>query len=199
MSRVLNLLFSWENVELLPDLQRLKLVLDTLPSAAVLAALKARRGHGRNDFPVEAMFNALIAGIVFQHPSSSSLLRELHRGEELAQLCGFNPLMRQSAPRVQLRRRQDGRLCGEWISQPMRVSLPNEWNGSRFLHQMIELEHETGLLSAMLGELRRQLMDELPDFGRYLGYIGRQSGRVAFDRAQARFANRPCHWRAHDL
>ena len=85
-----NLLFSWENVELLPDLQRLKLVLDTLPSEAVIGALKARRGHGRNDFPVAAMFNALIAGIVFQHPSSSSLLRELHRGEKLAQLCGFN-------------------------------------------------------------------------------------------------------------
>ena len=36
-----NLLFSWENVELLPDLQRLKLVLDTLPSADVIAALEA--------------------------------------------------------------------------------------------------------------------------------------------------------------
>ena len=114
-----NLLFCWENVELLPDLQRLKLVLDTLPSEALIAALKARRGHGRNDFPVAAMFNALIGGIVFQHPSSSSLLRELHRGEKLAQLCGFNPLLRQSAPHVQLRRRQDGRLHGEWISHPM--------------------------------------------------------------------------------
>ena len=76
-----NLLLSWENVERLPELQRLKLVLDTLPSEKVIAALKARRGHGRNDFPVEAMFNALIAGIVFQHNSSSSMLRELHRSE----------------------------------------------------------------------------------------------------------------------
>ena len=59
-----NLLLSWENVERLPELQRLKLVLDTLPSEKVIAALKARRGHGRNDFPVETMFNALIAGIV---------------------------------------------------------------------------------------------------------------------------------------
>ena len=137
-----NLLFSWENVELLPDLQRLKLVLDTLPSEAVIGALKARRGHGRNEFPVAAMFNALIAGIVFQHPSSSSLLRELHRGEKLAQLCGFNPLLRQSAPHVQLRRRQDGRLHGEWIFQPMRLSLPNECIWLRFLHRVIELEQD---------------------------------------------------------
>ena len=32
-----NLLLSWENVERLPELQRLKLVLDTLPSEKVIA------------------------------------------------------------------------------------------------------------------------------------------------------------------
>ena len=195
-----NLLFSWENVELLPDLQRLKLILDTLPSEAVIAALKARRGHGRNDFPVAAMFNALIGGIVFQHPSSSSLLHELHRGEKLAQLCGFNPLLRQSAPHVQLRRRQDGRLHGEWISQPMRLSLPNEWNWSRFLHRVIELEHETGLLSAMVEKMRRQLMDELPDFGRYLGYDGKavkshSTGRV--NKVTGRTSDADADWGQH--
>ena len=118
------------------------------------------------------MFNALIAGIVFQHNSLSSLLRELHRGEKLAQLCGFNPLMRQSAPKTQLQHDEDGRLCVEFLAAPMRLSLPNEWNWSRFLHRVIELEHETGVLSAMLEKMRRQLMDELPDFGRYLGYDG---------------------------
>ena len=45
----------------------------------------------------------------------------------------------------------------------MRLSLPNEWNWSRFLHRVIELEHETGVLSAMLEKMRRQLIDELPD------------------------------------
>ena len=50
-----NLLFSWNNVEQLPEFQRLKLVLDNLPDEAVLEALQQQRGRGRNDFPVQAM------------------------------------------------------------------------------------------------------------------------------------------------
>ena len=36
------------------------------------------------------MWNAVIAGVVFQHPSAAALLRELRRNGELRQLCGFN-------------------------------------------------------------------------------------------------------------
>ena len=82
----------------------------------------------------------------------------------------------------------------------MRLSLPNEWNWSRFLYQVIELEHETGLLSAMLGEMRRQLMDELPDFGRYLGYDGKavkshSTGRV--NKVTGRTSDPDAHWGWH--
>ena len=61
--------FSWQDVESLPDLERLRLVLDVRPDEEFLAALEAARGRGRNDDPVRAMWRALIAGIVFQHPS----------------------------------------------------------------------------------------------------------------------------------
>ena len=71
--------FSWRDVESLPDLERLRLVLDVLPDEEIVAALEAGRGRGRNDYPVRAMWRALIAGIVFQHPSIQSLLRELGR------------------------------------------------------------------------------------------------------------------------
>ena len=67
--------FSWQDVESLPDLERLVLVLDVLPDGEIVAALEAGRGRGRNDYPVRAMWRALIAGIVFQHPSIQSLLR----------------------------------------------------------------------------------------------------------------------------
>ena len=60
--------FSWQDVEVLPDLARLRLVLDTLPDEDIVAALEA--GRGRNDYPVPAMWRALLAGIVFQHASS---------------------------------------------------------------------------------------------------------------------------------
>ena len=71
--------FSWRAVEGLPDLERLRLVLAVLPDEEIVAALEAGRGRGRNDYPVRAMWRALIAGIVFQHPSIQSLLRELGR------------------------------------------------------------------------------------------------------------------------
>ena len=61
--------YSWRDVESLPDLERLRLTLETLPDDDIVAALEAARGRGRNDYPVSAMWRALIAGIVFQHAS----------------------------------------------------------------------------------------------------------------------------------
>ena len=62
--------FSWHSVESLPDLERLRLVLDVLPDEEIVAALEAGRGRGRNDYPVSAMRRAPIAGVVFRHPDT---------------------------------------------------------------------------------------------------------------------------------
>ena len=62
-------LFCWDSVDQLGDLERLKLVLDALPDEPLMQLLEAGRGHGRNDYPVRPMWNSLIAGFVFQHPS----------------------------------------------------------------------------------------------------------------------------------
>ncbi|WP_245543290.1 transposase [Kyrpidia tusciae] len=72
-------LFSWEDIEPLGDLERLRLVLEHLPDEALMAHLEKSRGHGRDDYPVRAMWNSMLAGIVFQHPSIESLRRELSR------------------------------------------------------------------------------------------------------------------------
>ena len=64
MATTHSILFSWDNVEALPDLHRLELVFRYLPG---IAALQQMRGHGRNDFPVATMWRALLAGVVFQH------------------------------------------------------------------------------------------------------------------------------------
>ena len=40
-----SMLFSWDDVERLPELRRLEFVLDNLPDAAVVGALEARRGR----------------------------------------------------------------------------------------------------------------------------------------------------------
>jgi hypothetical protein len=43
--------------------------------------------------PIEAVWNAILAGIVFEHVSIESLRRELKRNAQLRELCGFNPLL----------------------------------------------------------------------------------------------------------
>ena len=64
-------LFRWDSVDQLGDLERLDLVLDALPDEPLMQLLEAGRGRGRNDYPVRPMWNSLIAGFVFQHPSDA--------------------------------------------------------------------------------------------------------------------------------
>jgi hypothetical protein len=59
--------------------------------------LEKRRGKGRDDYPIRPTWNALIAGVVFQHESAASLLREMNRNAELRSLCGFDPCKGASA------------------------------------------------------------------------------------------------------
>ena len=165
--------FPWQDVESLPDLERLRLVLDVLPDEEILASLEAGRGRGRNDYPVRAMWRALIAGIVFQHASIQSLLRELGRNAALLDLCGFYPLPFQGAPVTELCERTEGRRCAVTHPAPVRDTVPSHWNFSRFLGCLIRLEDERGLVSGMIGSLRASLFEELPDFGRHLGYDGK--------------------------
>ncbi len=56
-----------------------------------MRVLEQERGKGRDDYPVRAMWNSLLAGIVFQHPTIESLRRELARNGQLRELCGFKP------------------------------------------------------------------------------------------------------------
>ena len=83
-------LFVWEDdIEILGDLERLKLALETMPDEKLMELLESRRGRGRDDYPIRAMWNSIIAGIIFQHPTQKSLLRELGRNVQLRYVCGF--------------------------------------------------------------------------------------------------------------
>ncbi len=86
-------LFTWEEIDELGDLERLQLVLNHLPDEKLMAVLEAKRGKGRDDYPVRATWNSILAGIVFQHESVESLRRELQRNGQLRGICGFNPLL----------------------------------------------------------------------------------------------------------
>ena len=51
--------------------------------------LESERGQGRDDYPVRAVWNSILAGIVYQHPSIESLRKELMRNAELRQLYAW--------------------------------------------------------------------------------------------------------------
>ena len=98
MARIVQpFLFTWKQIEGSSELERLSLVLAALPDEKLVGMLEEARGKGRNDYPIRACWNALIAGVVFQHASAASLLRELRRNGELRQLCGFDPLQGEDA------------------------------------------------------------------------------------------------------
>jgi hypothetical protein len=85
-------LFCWQEIEDLRDLERLRLVLGYLPDEPLMLRLEADRGRGRDDYPVRPVWNSVLAGVGFQHPSAESLRRELQRNAPLRQACGFDPL-----------------------------------------------------------------------------------------------------------
>ncbi|AVX21816.1 transposase [Carboxydocella thermautotrophica] len=83
-------LFEWTEIQTIGDLVRLRLVLDYMPDEELMRTLERNRGKGRNDYPVRAIWNSILAGIVFQHESVEKLRRELARNGQLRELCGFN-------------------------------------------------------------------------------------------------------------
>jgi hypothetical protein len=133
-------LFSWKNVKTKSDLDRLRLILESLPDEALMIKLENQRGKGRDDYPVRAVWNSILAGIVFQHESIESLRRELSRNGELRDLCGFDPLG-----------------GGQTV--------PSSHACSRFLKRLIR---EQGAIEKMFNSLIRELSRHLPDLGEHL-------------------------------
>ena len=137
-------LFDWSDLENLGELVRLRLVLRTLPDEELMRHLEGRRGRrGRDDYPVRAVWNAVVAGVVFGHPSVASLRRELRRNAQLRQLCGFDPV------------------------KTAQEAVPTPWAWSRFLGGLLACEG-LGLVEGMFDELVESLRAELPGFGERL-------------------------------
>ena len=86
-------LFSWEkDVDQLGDLERLKLVFETLPDESLMRILEKERGNGRNDYPIRAMWHTYLSRLLLIHRSDSSMMRELTRNAQLRYLCGYTSL-----------------------------------------------------------------------------------------------------------
>lgn len=141
-------LFSWQEVEATSEISRLTRLLDVLPDAELLAALEAERAGKRNDYPLAALWRALLAGIVFGHGSLASLSRELARNGQLRDLCGLDPLRGDRAA-------------------------PPDYVWTRF---MAKLLRQQKLIDAMFEELLGRLGTLLPGLGRDLAIDGKAIG-----------------------
>jgi hypothetical protein len=138
-------LFSWEQVQELGDLERLGLVLRSLPDEALMRELEKERGWGRDDYPVRVVWNSILAGVVFQHSSVESLRRELQRNAQLRALCGFDLAEGASA-------------------------VPSSAAYSRFLRKLLGKRRQ---IDAMFDELVESLREVLPGFGGTLAIDGK--------------------------
>ena len=154
-------LFCWQEIEDLRDLGRLRLVLEYLPDEALMRHLEADRGQGRDDYPLRAVWNSLLAGVVFQHPSVEALRRELSRNAPLRQACGFDLLEGMDA-----------------------VPTPRAY--SHFLGVLLAHADQ---IDALFDSLVERLRAELPDFGRVLAIDGKALRTHA--RPRARDAHTP--------
>lgn len=132
-------LFVWSEIEELGDLERLKLVLEYMPDDELMEILEEERSHGRDDYPVRALWNSVLAGVVFQHISVESLRRELSRNGQLRFMCG---------------------LYGTKMK-----AVPPEWVYTRFFKKLFKHEEE---IEKIFIKLVDELYKILPGFGKDL-------------------------------
>lgn len=138
-------LFKWNEIEELGDLERLILVLNHLPDEKLVQVLEKKRGKGRNDYPIRAIWNSIVAGVVFQHKSIESLRRELMRNGQLREICGFDVMLG---------------IKG----------VPSSSAYTRFLKRLMKHQRE---INEMFDCLVKALYKEISDFGETLAIDGK--------------------------
>jgi len=133
-------IFAWKNFENIGDFERFSLLLRYIPDEKLVHTLEKRRGKGRNDYPVRALWNSLLAAVVYQHQSIESLRRELKRNPLLLEICGFDLYKSSDA-------------------------VPTSNAYTNFLSNLYEHSH---LLDQMFEQLVSMLKASLKDFGKTL-------------------------------
>ena len=167
-------LFEWNDVEDIGDLVRLRFAVDNLPDEPLMYALEKKRDKRRNDYPIRAMWNSVIAGVVFTHETVESLRRELQRNGQLRDMCGFDVLKGIAA-------------------------VPGAHVYSRFLYTLIDHRH---LIGQMFESMVNEYGQLHPDFGNVLAVDGKAissfAKRERKDRCDDRRAEHDARWGVHE-
>jgi len=131
-------LFAWDCLEDSPTLRTVGEFLASVPDERLLASLSARRGRGRNDYPVHVLWGTLLLTIVLRHPSVESCLGELARNAGLRRLVGIEH----------------------------EAGVPKKWNMSRFL-AVLGSEPHLSLLHEVFDAMVERLGRAVGDLGRH--------------------------------
>ena len=150
-------IFSWKDVEGGGELERLKMVIEAMPDDELMKELEEERKGRRDDYPVRAVWNSILAGIVYQHVSIESLRRELMRNGELRQACGFDPALGERA-------------------------VPSKDAYSLMLKKLIKKQ---GIIDRMFEGLVEELKKYLTDFGRHVAIDSKKIESYARGRKDA--------------
>jgi len=132
-------LFAWEKLPDSPDLIALRFLLTSLPEGPLLAALRAYRGKGRNDYPMHILWRVHVSRYFLRHATMEACLAELGRNPALRRVVGI----------------EDGQ------------GVPEAWNMSRFLEVLGQRPHLM-LMQEMFRELTRRLGAAVGDLGQNL-------------------------------
>ena len=141
--------FDYSEIEVLGDLERCKLVIDNAPDEEIVKKLKEIRGKGRNDYPVEAVWNSLLIMPVLECSTVEQLRRELGRNRDLRKMCGF---------------KDENFYYGNVKLVPPAKAYTN------MFHNLIKIED---LLKKSFNELRKFMYENLENFGKDTGEDGK--------------------------
>jgi Transposase DDE domain/Transposase domain (DUF772) len=131
-------LFAWACLDDCPTLAAIRDFLPTVPDQQLLDVLRAARGHGRDDYPVERLWRIVLLTIALRHTSFDACLAEFHRNSDLCRLLDIT--------------------CED--------DIPNGWNISRFL-DVLGSEPHLSNLRGIFDQLVQPLGLAVPDLGRH--------------------------------
>lgn len=129
-------LFAWGYLEDNPSLHTVKELLQAIPDRPVLEYLRARRGRGRDDYPVEVLWGTVLLTIALRHVSVEACLAELRRNTGLRLLIGIETA----------------------------ADVPKPWNMSRFMKTLGEPACME-MVETAFAEMARRLGEAVPSLG----------------------------------
>jgi Transposase DDE domain/Transposase domain (DUF772) len=130
-------LFAWDCLDDSPDLQTVRDFLAALPDGRLLESLRLWRGHGRDDYPVAALWGVVVLTPLLRHGTVEATLADLRRNAGLRQLIGIES----------------------------EKEVPKKWNVSRF-QTVLGSQPHLRLLHEMFDTMVGRLAGAVADLGR---------------------------------